>query len=204
MLQIILKNTNLEEIEGIINKLIEYTKHNGYSTLSTLKRFIDESPNKIEAFSLNYNYNLTRYSKEEWSNDLGWRYNYKNPMDIGQLNHYMIERFFSKNFKNAHRIILPNPQKLTNNKENNDMNKDELFEVFKDMFPNWVDKVVDYRKIGSRVLAITFKIEGGNNTTGEVSRVFLYVSPENWQFGTKLWRKRPERLTNKKEDDQND
>lgn len=73
------------------------------------------------------------------------------------------------------------------------MGKEELFEVFKDMFPIWAGEVTSYKKIGSRTLAIKF--EDGT------SRVFLYVNDNNWQFGTKLWRKRPERLCKQNKED---
>lgn len=69
------------------------------------------------------------------------------------------------------------------------MTKHELFMAFTGMFPNWADTAIGYKKIGSKTLAITFK---GDVST--YSRVFLYNDPDNWQFGTKLWRKRPDRL----------
>lgn len=110
------------------------------------------------------------------------------------------------------------------------MKKEELFEKFKELFPNHVSKVVSYKKIGVDALAITFKkqtdvkfcencnfsIEKNNNlfcmyhkicikrfgdcfnwhehSDSELpvySRVFLYIGPDNWEFGTKLYRKRP-------------
>lgn len=63
------------------------------------------------------------------------------------------------------------------------MNKEQIFEAFKKMFPQWAANVVSFKKIGSRCLAIFF-----NDNT---SLVFLYIDENNWQFGTKLWRKRP-------------
>lgn len=66
------------------------------------------------------------------------------------------------------------------------MNKEELYAAFEEMFPDWADKVTSYKKIGSKCLSIRFR----NGT----SRIFLFNNPNNWQFGTKLWRKRPERL----------
>ncbi len=72
------------------------------------------------------------------------------------------------------------------------MNKDQLFAAFKELFPVWAKLATSYKKIGSKTLVIKFKkLEG----EGEESRVFLYAGPDNWQFGTKLWRKRPERIT---------
>lgn len=77
------------------------------------------------------------------------------------------------------------------------MTKKELFNAFEKLFPSWADLAYGYRKIGSKTLAIDFA--GG-------SKVFLYNGPDNWQFGTKLWRKRPERIPkkNEKEIDQNE
>lgn len=82
------------------------------------------------------------------------------------------------------------------------MTKEELFDNFKILFPDQVNRVVSYKKIGSKSLAI--RIAKYITTSGAVSedsdsRVFLYYDPNDWQFGTKLWRKRPERKK-KKED----
>ena len=49
-----------------------------------------------------------------------------------------------------------------------------------------IKKATSYKKIGSKCLAIRF-----NNGT---SRVFLFENPNNWHFGTKLWRKRPDKF----------
>lgn len=78
------------------------------------------------------------------------------------------------------------------------MSKEQLFEKFTEMFPEWAERVVNYKKIGSKCLAIKF-IQFGETVTDqtEISRVFLYDNPDNWQFGTKLWRKRPKRLKKK-------
>lgn len=81
------------------------------------------------------------------------------------------------------------------------MNKEELFKAFCWLFPEWGDRVKGYKKIGSKTLAIEFYDHV--TPTGAVSeqtssRVFLYNNPDNWQFGTKLWRKRPERIEKKK------
>lgn len=72
------------------------------------------------------------------------------------------------------------------------MNKEQLFDMFRAFFPEWAKYVIKYKKIASRTLAIWFKYKGV-----ECSRVFLYIDQDNWQFGTKLWRKRPERLEKK-------
>lgn len=80
------------------------------------------------------------------------------------------------------------------------MTKEELFEVFSRMFPEFAKKATSYKKIGSRVLAIKFVEEIVDRKIIETSRVFLYIDENNWQFGTKLWRKRPERLNKKLEE----
>lgn len=77
------------------------------------------------------------------------------------------------------------------------MNKDQLFEAFQELFPGWAKKATSYKKIGSKTLAINFAIYLNGEKVTEVSRVFLYVDPSNWQFGTKLWRKRPARTKKK-------
>lgn len=77
------------------------------------------------------------------------------------------------------------------------MNKDELFQVFHEMFPDYAKNVTSYKKTGSRTLAVKFKQEVDDQKETEVSRVFLYINPNNWQFGTKLWRKKPEHLKKK-------
>lgn len=72
------------------------------------------------------------------------------------------------------------------------MNKDELFEAFKELFPEWAEKVTSYEKIGSKTLAIKFAHFGDTVADKtEKSRVFLFYDYDNWQFGTKLYRKKP-------------
>ena len=71
------------------------------------------------------------------------------------------------------------------------MTKNELFGVFKLMFPEWAKMATSYKKIGGRTLAINFETNQG---MVNFSRVFLYIDNDNWQFGTKLWRKRPDKL----------
>lgn len=77
------------------------------------------------------------------------------------------------------------------------MNKEQLFETFKELFPDWAKKAISYKKIGSKTLAIKFATSVEGNKMNEESRIFLYNNPNNWQFGTKLWRKRPEKLQKK-------
>lgn len=79
------------------------------------------------------------------------------------------------------------------------MNKEELFKAFQELFPEWAKLATSYKKIGSKTLAITFDTwtHPGLEEKKEVSRVFLYVDQNNWHFGTKLWRKRPEKIEKK-------
>lgn len=65
------------------------------------------------------------------------------------------------------------------------MNREELFSEFSNMFPEMSERVVNYRKIGSRVIVLFFE-------DSDQTLVFMYYNPSNWQLGTKLWRKRPE------------
>lgn len=84
------------------------------------------------------------------------------------------------------------------------MNKEQLFEAFEELFPLWAARASSYRKIGSRTLAITFYDHVTPTEAVPVdtsSRVFLYIGPDNWQFGTKLWRKRPERIRKASKED---
>lgn len=73
------------------------------------------------------------------------------------------------------------------------MKKQELFDIFRMLFPNWVDngQVKKYKKIGPNALVITFE----TGLKEDVTRVFLYNSGDDWQFGTKLWRNKPKRRT---------
>lgn len=73
------------------------------------------------------------------------------------------------------------------------MSKEELYAAFEELFPDWAKKVTSCKKIGSKCLAIRF-----NNGT---SRVFLFENPNNWTFGTKLWRKRPDKLGENKKNE---
>lgn len=77
------------------------------------------------------------------------------------------------------------------------MNKEQLFDAFKELFPDWAKKATSYKKIGSKALAIKFITAVDRDKVNEESRVFLYNDLNNWQFGTKLWRKRPEQLQKK-------
>lgn len=70
------------------------------------------------------------------------------------------------------------------------MSGEGLYKAFKEMFPDYAEKTIAYKKIGSRTLSILTEIS-------DKTFVFLYISDDNWQFGTKLWRKRPDKVSAK-------
>lgn len=82
----------------------------------------------------------------------------------------------------------------------------ELYAKFELMFPKLAEDATGCSRIGSRVISIRFKNPEDENN--DKSLVFLYINDNNWQLGTKLWRKRPNFLSNKnnikKEEDQNE
>lgn len=69
------------------------------------------------------------------------------------------------------------------------MNKDELFSKFKECFPNFALFTKEYKKVGSKTISI--KLEGK-----ERPLYFLYNNPDNWNFGTKPWRAKPNPIKN--------
>lgn len=66
------------------------------------------------------------------------------------------------------------------------MRKGEIIQEFVRLFPNFAEAATGYKKIGSNVIVVKFE--------NAKSLVFLYINDGNWSFGTKLWRKRPDRL----------
>lgn len=64
------------------------------------------------------------------------------------------------------------------------MTKEFIFEKFKEMFPNYAEHVKSYKKIGSKTISL--RMEDGS------TRTFLYNNPNNWNFGTRPWRKKPD------------
>lgn len=73
------------------------------------------------------------------------------------------------------------------------MTRDEIWEGFVNLFPSYVDKVESYTKIGSKSLSLKMKVPEGQPSK---NLIFLYNNMWDWTFGTKVWRKKP----NKKED----
>lgn len=64
------------------------------------------------------------------------------------------------------------------------MTKDELFEEFKKLFPIQAASTIEYKKVGSKTIAV--KLKNRDNRL-----YFLYNNPYNWNFGTKPWRAKP-------------
>lgn len=71
------------------------------------------------------------------------------------------------------------------------MSKKELFEAFCKLHPSYKNRVVCYKKFGSRVLIIYINPAENAESKNIQSLAFLYYSDDNWQLGTKLWRRKP-------------
>lgn len=69
------------------------------------------------------------------------------------------------------------------------MQRDNIWAGFVKLFPDYVDKVQSYTKIGSR--SIKLKMKTPEREYGEKYLIFLYNDPWDWTFGSKIWRKKP-------------
>lgn len=67
------------------------------------------------------------------------------------------------------------------------MTRDNIWEGFKKLFPEMVDQVETYQKIGSKTIKL--KIKGYDDPPKFI--IFLYNDPWDWTLGTKVWRARP-------------
>lgn len=67
------------------------------------------------------------------------------------------------------------------------MKIDNIWEGFKNLFPDYEDKVESYSKIGSKTIKIKMKTQDESDKF----LIFLYNDPFDWTFGTKVWRVRP-------------
>lgn len=66
------------------------------------------------------------------------------------------------------------------------MDKDSLFEKFKELFPIWSKLTSHYEKIGTETLRLQIKHFGDTLIDlGESTMVFMYVDENNWYFGTR-------------------
>lgn len=57
----------------------------------------------------------------------------------------------------------------------------DLYTQFINMFPDLSDCVVSYRKTGSKTIVL--EMQNGKHL------FFLYYGPDNWNIGTKQWRR---------------
>lgn len=65
----------------------------------------------------------------------------------------------------------------------------ELAVKFYQLFPEWMDIVQDVERIGP--CSISIKLRGG------ISLVWLWVNEDDWQLGTRLWRRPPKSVEKK-------
>lgn len=63
------------------------------------------------------------------------------------------------------------------------MNARTLYQTFKGMFPDIAEDCNSYKRMGSRAIAVYLK-------SGK-SLIFMYTNENNWNLGTKYWRKMP-------------
>lgn len=66
------------------------------------------------------------------------------------------------------------------------MSKEEIYNEFKRMFPAYSEHVTNYKKLGSKMISLQM-----DNPLFGSSLVFLYDGKNNWNFGTKPWRRKP-------------
>ena len=69
------------------------------------------------------------------------------------------------------------------------MRKEEIYDMFVNMFPEYDDHVIDYTKLGSKMIGLT--MDDGSSLS------FLYMGKGNWNFGTRPWRRKPTPLGKK-------
>lgn len=70
------------------------------------------------------------------------------------------------------------------------MQRDNIWEGFSKLFPDYVKNVESYKKVGSKTLKIKMKTEDGTDKF----LFFLYNDPWDWTFGSKVWRTRPKKI----------
>lgn len=66
---------------------------------------------------------------------------------------------------------------------------DNIWNGFTELFPGYVDKVESYKKIGSKSIKLKMKTPEG---ASDKFLIFLYNDPNDWTFGTKVWRRKPQ------------
>ncbi len=68
------------------------------------------------------------------------------------------------------------------------MQRDSIWEGFVNLFPDYVDRVESYTKIGSKTIKLKMKTDEGQP---EKYLIFLYNNIWDWTFGSKVWRAKP-------------
>lgn len=63
------------------------------------------------------------------------------------------------------------------------MKINDIYDAFKNLFPNFEDHVINYEKVGSRMIKLYFD--------DQQIKYFLYTNSFDWNFGTKPYRRRP-------------
>lgn len=69
---------------------------------------------------------------------------------------------------------------------------EELIAAFCEMFPEWFPSVKEYKPFQRDVIIVI--LEDGR------SYVFMYKGPEDWSFGTKLYRAKPRKIEKKQKE----
>jgi hypothetical protein len=69
------------------------------------------------------------------------------------------------------------------------MTRDNIWDGFCKLFPDYVKHVESYRKIGSKTIELTMDTADENGEKKKL--IFLYNDPWDWTFGSKVWRARP-------------
>lgn len=68
------------------------------------------------------------------------------------------------------------------------MVKDTIWEGFIELFPEFEKRVESYTKIGSKSLKLKLK---PTEDAEPKYLIFLYNSPDDWTFGSTIWRRKP-------------
>ena len=68
------------------------------------------------------------------------------------------------------------------------MQRDNIWEAFKNLFPDWEEKVESYKKIGSKSIKLKIKRPEGEEPK---YLIFLYNDPWNWTYGSNIYRRKP-------------
>lgn len=75
---------------------------------------------------------------------------------------------------------------------------DNIWAGFCRLFPDYINRVESYKKIGSK--SIKIKMNKENISDPDRYLIFLYNDPWDWTFGTKVWRRKPQYKNNNIDD----